>query len=685
MRQLAVRACRGERPRLRAGACFLASSSGSGSSGFDALSTTFSATSMTRLPPDLATLLSRSNACRGGSRCRSASTPMACSTRTRAASACSSCATVTASRAASPSSSLLTGSLTGSDLEERASPAGGGAGNPRSAASRSASTIALVRSAACSSPTCQPCSDRRTTIPFAAASPLSPGVVSPLTVSPVPRLAPRPFGKNLLSRTTRVSAVLTGFHPAMAASCALTCAAEGLVSALPSGKTTVGTVWLPPFTDITNSAAASSRSMSTSAISIPARASWLLRFRQKPHQVVVYIVSWPDTRRLLEVGGKLLVVVTPAGPVAFPEVLRAARMRHDEAREGGWGGGWAVTDAVLDTSETLLAGLDPEQREVALAPRGAVCVLAGAGTGKTRAITYRIAYAAAAGTVNPAHVLALTFTVRAAGELRGRLRQLSAGGPGSGGPGSGGAASGGLGTGLGTGLVRASTFHAAALRQLNYFWPRVIGGRPPQLIDSKASLVREAAKRARVRLHGGAGGALADAAAEIEWAKVTQVRPDGYAAAAAAAGRSPAAGADNLAAVYAAYEELRRERHLIDFESVLELTAAILIDNRAAADQVRDTFRHFVVDEDQDVNPLQKLLLDAWLGDRDDLCVVGDPHQVIYSFTGATPSYLTGFTAEFPGATVIRLVRDYRSTPQVVAVANQLRGGYGGAGSPPVS
>ena len=226
--------------------------------------------------------------------------------------------------------------------------------------------------------------------------------------------------------------------------------------------------------------------------------------------------------------------------------------------------------------------------------------------------------------------------------------------------------------GLGTGLVRASTFHAAALRQLNYFWPRVVGGRPPQLIDSKASLVREAAKRAGVRLEGGTPGVLADAAAEIEWAKVSQVRPDGYRAAAAAAGRSPVAGADQLASVYAAYEQLRRERHLIDFESVLELTAAILIDNQAAADQVRDTFRHFVVDEYQDVNPLQKLLLDTWLGDRDDLCVVGDPHQVIYSFTGATPSYLTGFTAEFPGATVVRLVRDYRSTPQVVAVANQL-------------
>ena len=338
-------------------------------------------------------------------------------------------------------------------------------------------------------------------------------------------------------------------------------------------------------------------------------------------------------------------------------------MRQDEAVTE------AITGAMTGTSDGLLAGLDPEQREVALATRGAVCVLAGAGTGKTRAITYRIAYAASAGTVNPAHVLALTFTVRAAGELRGRLRQLGAASPGYGGPAFGD---------LGTGLVRASTFHAAALRQLNYFWPRVVGGRPPQLIDSKASLVREAAKRARVRLdssRAGAarvGGALADAAAEIEWAKVTQVRPDGYLPAAAAAGRSPAAGADRLAEVYAAYEELRRERHLIDFESVLELTAAILIDNRAAADQVRDTFRHFVVDEYQDVNPLQKLLLDAWLGDRDDLCVVGDPHQVIYSFTGATPSYLTSFTAEFPGATVVRLVRDYRSTPQVVAVANQL-------------
>ena len=339
-----------------------------------------------------------------------------------------------------------------------------------------------------------------------------------------------------------------------------------------------------------------------------------------------------------------------------------------------------MTDAVLDTSEMLLAALDPEQREVALATRGAVCVLAGAGTGKTRAITYRIAYAAAVGTVNPAHVLALTFTVRAAGELRGRLRQLSAAG--SGGPGSGGLVPVALvlvvlvppGWGPGwcgrprstrprcassTTSGRGSS--AACCRSWSTPRPAWSGRRPSGPASGWA-----------VRLAGRPGGALSDAAAEIEWAKVSQVRPDGYVRAAAAAGRSPAAGADQLAAVYAAYEELRRERHLIDFESVLELTAAILIDNRAAADQVRDTFRHFVVDEYQDVNPLQKLLLDTWLGDRDDLCVVGDPHQVIYSFTGATPSYLTGFAAEFPGATVVRLVRDYRSTPQVVAVANQL-------------
>jgi DNA helicase II / ATP-dependent DNA helicase PcrA len=316
----------------------------------------------------------------------------------------------------------------------------------------------------------------------------------------------------------------------------------------------------------------------------------------------------------------------------------------------------------LDGPDAVLASLDPEQREVALVSRGPVCVLAGAGTGKTRAVAHRIAYSAATGTTDPARVLAVTFTTRAAGELRARLRQLGAAVPGA-----------------GLERVQARTFHSAALRQLTHFWPGTVGGPVPQVIDSKIGLVAEAARR--LRLSAGLPE-LRDATAEVEWAKVTQVRPDDYAAASAKAGRSGPFSADQLARLYAAYEELRRERHVIDFESVLELTAAILTQDPGAAAAMRDRYESFVVDEYQDVNPLQKLLLDAWLGDRDDLCVVGDPRQTIYSFTGATPSYLTGFAAEFPDARVIKLVRNYRSTPQVVALANRISAGGALGGAP---
>jgi len=315
-----------------------------------------------------------------------------------------------------------------------------------------------------------------------------------------------------------------------------------------------------------------------------------------------------------------------------------------------------------DGPEAVLAALDPEQQQVALATRGPVCVLAGAGTGKTRTIAHRIAYGVRIGVVNPGHVLAVTFTTRAAGELRGRLRQLA------------GAAGGGMEQ------VQARTFHAAALRQLTHFWPRTVGGRPPAVLDSKLGLLAETARELRVE----AGlPELRDAASEIEWAKVTQVRPGDYPAAAAAAGRIPPLGAETTAGLYAGYERARRERHLVDFESLLELTAAILTEHRAAAAEVADRYRYFVVDEFQDVNPLQKLLLDAWTDGRDDVCVVGDPRQTIYSFTGATPAYLTGFTAAFPHATVVRLVRNYRSTPQVVALANRLTGSAGGRRRPP--
>ncbi|MBE1534404.1 ATP-dependent DNA helicase UvrD2 [Actinomadura algeriensis] len=298
-------------------------------------------------------------------------------------------------------------------------------------------------------------------------------------------------------------------------------------------------------------------------------------------------------------------------------------------------------------SESVLEGLDPEQRAVAEAVRGPVCVLAGAGTGKTRAITHRIAYAVRSGVMAPQRVLAVTFTTRAAGELRGRLRSLGAPG------------------------VQARTFHAAALRQLTYFWPRVVGGEPPKILESKIRLVADAAREIGVSL---GGGELRDAAGEIEWAKVTQNRPEDYAAAAVKAARRPSVEIADVAGVYAMYEELRRQRNLLDFEGMLELTAAVLTEHHEVANQVRDQYRYFVVDEFQDVNPLQKMLLDVWLGDRDDICVVGDPNQTIYSFTGASPAHLLNFTADRPGAKVVRLVRDYRSTPQVVGLANGLLG-----------
>ncbi|MGH3414928.1 MAG: ATP-dependent DNA helicase UvrD2 [Actinocrinis sp.] len=298
-----------------------------------------------------------------------------------------------------------------------------------------------------------------------------------------------------------------------------------------------------------------------------------------------------------------------------------------------------------DSGEALLAGLDPEQRAVATALHGPVCVLAGAGTGKTRAITHRIAYAVSQGAYPPNQVLAVTFTARAAGEMRGRLRQL------------------------GAGAVQARTFHSAALRQLQYFWPHTVGGPPPRLMDSKLPLVAEAVAACRMRAD---RAELRDLAGEIEWAKATQVTSDDYPAAAVKAGRMPPRDPAETGRVYAAYEAAKRERGSIDFEDVLLLTIGVLETRPDVADRVRDQYRHFVVDEYQDVNPLQQRLLECWLGRRDSVCVVGDASQTIYSFTGATPEYLLGFPDRHPDATQVRLVRDYRSTPQVVSLANVL-------------
>ncbi len=293
----------------------------------------------------------------------------------------------------------------------------------------------------------------------------------------------------------------------------------------------------------------------------------------------------------------------------------------------------------------MLEGLDPEQREVATSLHGPVCVLAGAGTGKTRAITHRIAYGVRAGILQPSTVLAVTFTNRAAGEMRGRLRQLGAQG------------------------VQARTFHSAALRQLQYFWPKAIGGSMPRLVDRKIQLVADAAAALGTRLD---RNELRDVTAEIEWSKVTQTVPADYPYAAAKAGREVPRDPAEIAHLYAAYEDLKRDRAVIDFEDVLLLTVAILQDRHDIAEQVRAQYQHFVVDEYQDVSPLQQRLLDLWLGDRDNLCVVGDASQTIYSFTGATPDHLLDFRVRHPGATVVKLVRDYRSSPQIVHLANGL-------------
>ena len=303
--------------------------------------------------------------------------------------------------------------------------------------------------------------------------------------------------------------------------------------------------------------------------------------------------------------------------------------------------------------EALLEALDPEQREVALALHGPVCVLAGAGTGKTRAITSRIAYGVATGVYAPAQVLSVTFTARAAGEMRTRLRALGADG------------------------VQARTFHSAALRQARFFWPRVFGGDLPELTASKMSLLAEATRRCRVSAE---QALLRDLAGEIEWAKVSNVRPQDYAALADSKARQ-VSGLDTrtVAAVFAAYEEVKRDRGRIDMEDVLLCTAAILSEDAAVAAQVRRQYRWLVVDEYQDVSPLQVSLLDLWRGDRDDLCVVGDPLQTIYSFAGASPDHLTGFARRHPGTTTVRLWRNYRSTPQVVAAANQVFSRPGGA------
>ncbi|MBK5237771.1 MAG: ATP-dependent helicase [Actinomycetales bacterium] len=304
------------------------------------------------------------------------------------------------------------------------------------------------------------------------------------------------------------------------------------------------------------------------------------------------------------------------------------------------------------TPEELLAALDPEQRQAAEELRGPVRVLAGAGTGKTRAITHRIAYGVATGTYSPDRVLALTFTARAAGEMRTRLRHL------------------------GAGPVQSVTFHSAALKQLGYFWPQVVGGHTPRILEKKSRALAEAANVAGSKVD---TATIRDLATEVEWRKVSNLTLAAYEV--RAHGRSMPGGlsVSQVMAIQQAYENLKDERAQIDFEDVLLLTAGMIESEPSVAMEVRERYRFFVVDEYQDVSPLQHHLLNLWLGDRQDLCVVGDASQTIYSFTGATSNYLLDFPSAFPDATLVRLETNYRSTGPIVTAANALMRDRAGA------
>ncbi|HWL00764.1 MAG TPA: ATP-dependent helicase [Microbacteriaceae bacterium] len=307
-----------------------------------------------------------------------------------------------------------------------------------------------------------------------------------------------------------------------------------------------------------------------------------------------------------------------------------------------------TSDRALHSADDILAALDPEQRAAAEALVGPVCILAGAGTGKTRTITHRIAFGIATGRYAGPRTMALTFTTRAAGELRQRLRAL------------------------GAGEVQARTFHSAALAQLSYFWPQVVGGAAPRIVESKSRMIADAAQESGVRTD---AATLRDLASEIEWRKVSDLSIEEW----AASGRSVAGvSIGQVAAVQRAYEDIKDERRQMDLEDVLLATAGMIASEPSIARAVRERYRTFVVDEYQDVSPIQHRLLRLWLGERRELCVVGDVNQTIYSFAGASAGYLLGFEREFPGAEVVRLERSHRSAQPILDLANRLVAGRPG-------
>jgi DNA helicase-2/ATP-dependent DNA helicase PcrA len=302
----------------------------------------------------------------------------------------------------------------------------------------------------------------------------------------------------------------------------------------------------------------------------------------------------------------------------------------------------------LMCADGLLQGLNDAQRRAVTIEASPLCILAGAGSGKTRVLTRRIGWRVTEGSADPRHVLALTFTRKAAGELSGRLSALGV-----------------------RDQVAAGTFHAIAYAQLRRRWADR-GEHPPTLVDRKVRLLAPL-----LAGHRSAAVQPADVANEIEWAKARFVGPAHYEAEASAAGRKAALPLSVMASLYERYEEEKRRRGVVDFDDLLLLCARALETDDAFAASQRWRFRHLFVDEFQDVNPVQFRLLDGWRGDRTDLCVVGDPNQAIFGWNGADASYLTGFGERFPSAEVVRLDDNYRSSPQILAVADAVLSGTG--------
>jgi DNA helicase-2/ATP-dependent DNA helicase PcrA len=303
----------------------------------------------------------------------------------------------------------------------------------------------------------------------------------------------------------------------------------------------------------------------------------------------------------------------------------------------------------MTDGQRFLEGLNAAQREAVLAVSGPVVILAGAGTGKTRVISHRAAHAVAVGAVDPARVLLVSFTEKAAAEMVARVRAL------------------------GMPAVAARTFHSAALAQLRYFWPARHGGAPlPAILDAPWRIIGPLARR----LPGGYRFTPArDLIDEIEWARSRRIPPDRYQA--EAGWRTPPIPVELFVRLFREYQSAKRRDGLIDFQDMLTMTVELLESDTGALELVRGRYHWFSVDEYQDTSPLQQRLLELWLGDRTDICVVGDEDQTIYTFTGATPEYLTGFEAQHPGARVVALTENYRSTPQVLALANRLIGATG--------